>query len=61
MGKVHIEIHSPPSGGSSAINRTLPPREPPMAIMVSQVDQDYIDAMYRRSIELAYARGHIRR
>ena len=34
--------------------------EPPMAVMVSAADRDWIDAMRVRSIELARQRYHLR-
>lgn len=38
-----------------------PPVEPPMAMMVSRADREWVDQVRARHIELAYARGHIRR
>lgn len=36
-----------------------PPMHPPMAMRVSQADQDWIDAAIARSNQLAEARGHV--
>jgi hypothetical protein len=37
----------------------LPPREPPIAVAISQAEQDHIAELHRRSYELAIERGHI--